>query len=73
MAPLFLFAVGTGNPAAAYAADGARQLVYQVQHSVFGDIGTYTNQIQKSGPAMTVNRRTDLWPGLFCGHRELCQ
>ena len=54
MAPLFLVAVGTGNPAAAYAADGARQLVYQVQHSVFGDIGTYTNQIQKSGPAMTV-------------------
>lgn len=54
LALLFLPAGGAGNPAAAYAADGTRQRVYQVQHSVFGDIGTYTNQIETAGPAMTV-------------------
>jgi hypothetical protein len=60
MAPLFLFAVGTGNPAAAYAADGARQLVYQVQHSVFGDIGTYSNVIETTGTAVTIKTAAHL-------------
>jgi Family of unknown function (DUF6134) len=51
---LLLPAGGAGNPAAAYAAEGTGQRVYQVQHSVFGDIGTYTNQIETTGPTMTV-------------------
>jgi hypothetical protein len=31
-----------------------RQLVYDVKHSVFGDIGTYTNQIEAAGATTTV-------------------
>jgi len=50
LAALTLFAV-SGRPAAA---DAARQLVYQVKHSVFGDIGTYTNSIETSGTMTTV-------------------
>src|ERR1700730_10822532 len=45
---------GTGNPAAAYAADGALQRIYEVKHSVFSDIGTYTNLIEKSGPVTRI-------------------
>ena len=54
LAALLLQAGALENPAAAYAADGARQLVYDVKHSVFGDIGTYTNQIQTNGNDTTV-------------------
>ncbi len=54
LALLLLPAGGAGNPSAAYAAEGTGQRVYQVQHSVFGDIGTYTNQIETAGPTMTV-------------------
>ena len=32
----------------------AETLVYDVKHSVFGDIGTYTNQIETSGAVTTV-------------------
>jgi len=51
---LLLPAGGAGNPAAAYAADGAQQRVYEVNHSVFGEIGTYTNLIEQAGPTKTV-------------------
>jgi hypothetical protein len=37
------------------AADSTRQLVYSVKHSVFGDIGTYTNVIQTAGNETTVH------------------
>lgn len=35
-------------------ADSPRQLVYDVKHSVFGDIGTYSNLIEQSGAIITV-------------------
>jgi len=36
------------------AAAATRQLVYAVKHSVFGDIGTYTNLIESNGDSTTV-------------------
>jgi uncharacterized protein DUF6134 len=36
------------------AAADARQLTYDVKHSVFGDIGTYTNLIEISGAMITI-------------------
>src|ERR1700733_3716168 len=36
------------------AADAPRELVYQVKHSVFGEIGTYTNLIETSGAVITI-------------------
>jgi hypothetical protein len=48
-----LMAVGLAAPTAARA-DNVRQLVYSVKHSVFGDIGTYTNLIEISGAVTTV-------------------
>jgi hypothetical protein len=35
-------------------ADTVRQLAYDVKHSVFGDIGTYTNVIETSGAMITI-------------------
>ena len=35
-------------------ADTPRQLSYDVKHSVFGDIGTYTNMIEASGAVITI-------------------
>lgn len=35
-------------------AESPRQLVYDVKHSVFGDIGTYTNTIETQGAVITV-------------------
>jgi hypothetical protein len=35
-------------------ADAPRQLVYDVKHSVFGDIGTYSNLIEQSGAVITI-------------------
>jgi hypothetical protein len=40
--------------AGAALSDSPRQLVYDVKHSVFGDIGTYTNVIEASGTVITV-------------------
>ncbi|MBV9554009.1 MAG: hypothetical protein JO032_14605 [Alphaproteobacteria bacterium] len=40
--------------AAQPAAAETRQLVYDVKHSVFGDIGTYTNLIETSGAIITI-------------------
>ena len=54
LAAFFLVTGALEKPAAGYAADGGRQLVYDVKHSVFGDIGTYTNLIQTIGADMTV-------------------
>jgi len=60
LAAFFLMIGALENSAAGYAADGARQLVYDVKHSVFGDIGTYTNQIQTSGNDTTVTTTAHL-------------
>jgi hypothetical protein len=35
-------------------ADGSKQLVYDVKHSVFGEIGSYTNLIEASGAVITI-------------------
>jgi hypothetical protein len=42
-----------GDPAQAMA-ESPRQLTYDVKHSVFGDIGTYTNLIETSGTITTI-------------------
>ena len=70
---LALFIAGTGHPAAASA--DVRQLVYNVKHSVFGDIGSYTNLIEASGTVVTIKTTahflvTALGVGL---HREDAQ
>ncbi len=51
LALLSLLLAGMGRPAAA--AD-TRQLVYDVKHSVFGDIGTYTNVIESLSGTTTI-------------------
>ena len=49
---LVLLSVAAGHSPAAWA--DTRQLVYAVKHSVFGDIGTYSNVIEKSGAVVTI-------------------
>jgi hypothetical protein len=49
------FLLLNSSNATALAADGQRVLSYDVKHSVFGDIGTYTNVIQTAGTATTVH------------------
>ena len=44
---------GLGSTAQAMA-ESPRQLVYDVTHSVFGDIGSYTNTIEASGAVITI-------------------
>jgi hypothetical protein len=46
--------VGASGGSVAAIADSPRQLVYEVKHSVFGDIGTYTNLIETSGAIITI-------------------
>ena len=38
-------------------AQGSAQFVYQVNHSVFGDIGTYTNTVEPNRDGTTVKTR----------------
>jgi len=45
---------GVLSGAAQAVADPPRELVYNVKHSVFGDIGTYSNLIEKVGAVVTV-------------------
>lgn len=63
-----------GSPAGAMA-ESPRELVYNVKHSVFGSIGTYSNLIETSGATTTVKTTahflvTALGVGL---HREDAQ
>jgi hypothetical protein len=51
---LVLLVVGLWGYAAPAASNTPRQLVYDVKHSVFGDIGTYTNVIETDGAETTV-------------------
>jgi hypothetical protein len=67
--------VGISGGAAQAMADSSRQLVYNVKHSVFGDIGTYSNVIQATGSVVTIKTAahflvTALGVGL---HREDAQ
>jgi hypothetical protein len=52
LALLALACAAVGQPTAASA--DTRQLVYDVKHSVFGDIGTYSNVIETSGAVVTI-------------------
>jgi len=54
LALLALVAASLGCSRPAAAADGVRQLVYNVKHSVFGEIGNYTNVIEVSGATVTI-------------------
>lgn len=45
------------TPAGRAAADSAAQFTYRVNHSVFGDIGTYSNTIEPSRDGTTVQTR----------------
>src|SRR5438105_8879859 len=38
-------------------AEGAAQLTYRVNHSVFGDIGTYTNTVEPTSDGATVKTK----------------
>jgi hypothetical protein len=46
--------IGNTLPSAAADASSTEQLRYQVQHSKFGKIGTYTNMVQSAGDMTTV-------------------
>ena len=45
---------GVFGGAAQAMAEAPHQLVYDVKHSTFGDIGTYTNLIEKAGAVITI-------------------
>jgi hypothetical protein len=49
-----LLLVGVSGGAAQAMAESPRQLIYDVKHSVFGDIGTYSNLIESSGAIITI-------------------
>jgi hypothetical protein len=46
--------VGISGGAARAMAEPPHELVYNVKHSVFGEIGTYTNQIETTGTTTTI-------------------
>jgi hypothetical protein len=46
--------IGVLSGATRAMADSPRELVYNVKHSVFGDIGTYSNLIEASGAVITI-------------------
>jgi uncharacterized protein DUF6134 len=46
--------IGGSGAAIPAVADSPRELAYDVKHSVFGDIGTYTNLIETSGAIITI-------------------
>lgn len=55
---LFMMSVLSGTSlAGAAATDTPAQLVYQVSHSVFGEIGTYTNTVEPGRDGTTVQTR----------------
>src|SRR5579862_2431203 len=49
-----LLLVGVSGGAAQAMAESPHELVYDVKHSVFGDIGTYSNLIETSGTTITI-------------------
>jgi len=51
---LSLIAGPLGADSAAFAAPAQQKMVYSVHHSRYGDIGTYTNSVEKSGDMTTV-------------------
>lgn len=70
-----LLLVGASGGTARAMAESPRELVYNVKHSVFGSIGTYSNLIEASGAVITIKTAahflvTALGVGL---HREDAQ
>src|SRR5438046_10535431 len=51
---IFVGMIGNTLPGAAADGGSTEQLRYQVQHSKFGKIGTYTNTVQSAGDMTTV-------------------
>ena len=52
-----MIAILAGSTAARSAlAEDSAQFVYRVNHSIFGDIGTYANTVEPSRDGTTVNR-----------------
>jgi len=49
-----LMLVSVSGGAARAMAESPRQLIYDVKHSVFGEIGTYSNLIEASGSVITI-------------------
>ena len=47
--------VAEGFASASSAAETPTRMVYRVQHSKYGDVGTYTNMIEKNADTTTVN------------------
>ena len=59
-------ALALGLTSAATAASAAEQkLVYQVHHSRYGSIGTYTNAVEKTGDSTTVNTEAHITVSLL--------
>jgi hypothetical protein len=52
--------MGVGLCASNAAADAPEQLRYKVTHSLYGDIGTYTNTVEKSGTTTTIKTSVHL-------------
>lgn len=69
---LFAGLLGLASPAIA---ESPRELVYEVKHSVFGDIGSYSNLIEVSGAVITIKTAAHfLVKALGVGlHREEAQ
>jgi len=67
--------VGVLSGAARAMAESPRELIYNVKHSVFGDIGTYSNLIEASGAVITIKTTAHfLVKALGVGlHREEAQ
>lgn len=42
---------------AAHAATGSQRLEYRVQHSKYGEVGTYTNTVERNGDSTTVSSK----------------
>jgi hypothetical protein len=55
-----VLAVSTASAALVGNAPGTQQLVYQVQHSKYGNIGTYTNTIEHQGDMTNVTTNAKL-------------
>lgn len=75
LATVGVLLVGASGGSARAMAESPHELVYNVKHSVFGNIGTYSNLIEKSGATTTIKTTahflvTALGVGL---HREDAQ
>ena len=63
--PVIIATLVFGWASAASAAPAPQRLVYQVHHSRYGSIGTYTNAVEKSGDSTTVNTEAHIQVSLL--------